>query len=479
MKIRMCRVCIKMNGKLSFFGSSEENNFLQDIFEKNDLQKLDAKNYICDTCRFLLNMSYNFVQKILRIQNEYKKIVESNKKVTVGCLEKIYESNLDLNINLNEIISDIMKVCYQKESVSDVGTAVEISDDDEKGIKNEECDNNLSTKENTIIKILPKRPKAKKTKESTHKSFGNGTNDVLEINTEVNSCENNYGLLDNSCIKHEDRENEDPVMVETMPTSRLRTKRGRLVLKRFAVTSCEMEDETVPRKKKKKEDEDYCPPDDDESITSDRSDLSDEQLYDKRVVWLRRRRIKKPDERIFPMECEVSKCNYEVQSRKDHRVHYMTYHRDKPYPYASKNRFICDVCGHISTKIQDFQQHSMKHGERDKKCEECGKTFFNFHDLRNHMQFHNKRLICDYCNKAFAKRGDLVLHIRIHTGEKPFSCPICGKSFAHSGNIRNHIKSYHQHEPLKKGRKIKKKVTRKNKLNKSIKKRKGQRGDTN
>ncbi|TGZ81051.1 hypothetical protein EX30DRAFT_306815, partial [Ascodesmis nigricans] len=70
----------------------------------------------------------------------------------------------------------------------------------------------------------------------------------------------------------------------------------------------------------------------------------------------------------------------------------------------------------------------------------CDKTFNQKTHLDIHVRAHtgDKPFQCDKCDQRFTQAGNLKTHQRRHTGEKPYSCEICGKSFAQRGNVRAH-----------------------------------------
>ncbi|EEH16883.2 hypothetical protein PABG_06970 [Paracoccidioides brasiliensis Pb03] len=83
---------------------------------------------------------------------------------------------------------------------------------------------------------------------------------------------------------------------------------------------------------------------------------------------------------------------------------------------------------------------------------QCRKSFFQKTHLDIHMRAHtgDKPFTCKEpsCGQRFSQLGNLKTHERRHTGEKPYSCEICHKKFAQRGNVRAHKITHEQAKPF-------------------------------
>ncbi|CAL9704052.1 unnamed protein product [Knipowitschia caucasica] len=112
---------------------------------------------------------------------------------------------------------------------------------------------------------------------------------------------------------------------------------------------------------------------------------------------------------------------------------------------------------------EDNSETPPEAGEKKFQCNVCNKKFERKQHLQNHVRIHTgenpystapatkktveERFQCSICKKRLWSKYGLDVHVRTHTGERPHSCPVCNKTFVQKGALIIHRRTHTGEKP--------------------------------
>ncbi|XP_060533085.1 zinc finger protein 664-like [Cylas formicarius] len=159
-------------------------------------------------------------------------------------------------------------------------------------------------------------------------------------------------------------------------------------------------------------------------------------VFQKRQLWESHVRSKHTFEK--PFSCDQCECRY--MNAYSLLIHKRKHNNEKP--------FICASCGKSFVSSADLNHHNKIHNvNRAYPCPQCDRSFKTHSNLRTHrLQMHldpnDWKFQCTLCEKKFPIKGNLVKHIKRHTGIKNFPCHICDKKFINKAELNLHLHTH-------------------------------------
>ncbi|CAL9702034.1 unnamed protein product [Knipowitschia caucasica] len=98
----------------------------------------------------------------------------------------------------------------------------------------------------------------------------------------------------------------------------------------------------------------------------------------------------------------------------------------------------------VGTTVEDINSLAALAQARQAKGKPPNVTSFEHKSSSDESFFKHK---CRFCGKVFGSDSALQIHLRSHTGERPYKCNICGNRFSTRGNLKVHFQRHKDKYP--------------------------------
>ncbi|KAJ0171685.1 hypothetical protein K1T71_012448 [Dendrolimus kikuchii] len=113
----------------------------------------------------------------------------------------------------------------------------------------------------------------------------------------------------------------------------------------------------------------------------------------------------------------------------------------RPQRGLKQRNIPCEICNKVLANQVTYNSHMQRHNTCRYVCDKCAKGFpvlaeLHIHQISKHGI--GPYLPCEHCSYKAPTKLKLKEHIRLHTGERPFTCDKCGLTFRRQAIWRNH-----------------------------------------